>query len=60
MAEQLADDEAKVVEELDAVQGSSVDIDGYYRPDIDKVAAAMRPSATLNAALDELQARHEL
>ena len=36
------------------MQGSPVEIDGYYRPDIDKVAAAMRPSATLNDALDAL------
>ena len=28
-----------------------MDIDGYYRPDVDKVTAAMRPSATLNEAL---------
>jgi isocitrate dehydrogenase len=54
LAERLAENEAKIVEELDAVQGSSVDIDGYYRPDVEKVAAAMRPSATLNDALDEL------
>ena len=54
LAEQLTENEAKIVEELNAVQGSPVDIDGYYRPDIEKVAAAMRPSATLNDALDEL------
>ena len=54
LADQLAANEDKIVEELDAVQGSSVAIDGYYRPDIDKVAAAMRPSATLNNALSEL------
>jgi isocitrate dehydrogenase len=54
LADQLAANEDKIVGELDAVQGSTVDIDGYYRPDIDKVAAAMRPSATLNRALDEL------
>jgi isocitrate dehydrogenase len=54
LAERLTEDEAKIVEELDSVQGSSVDLDGYYRPDIDKVAAAMRPSETLNAALDAL------
>ena len=35
----------QIVDELDAVQGSPVDIGGYYRPDADKVAAAMRPSA---------------
>ena len=40
-----------IVAELDAVQGSPVDIGGYYRPDPDTVTAAMRPSATLNAAL---------
>ena len=54
LAARLGEDEAKIVEELGSVQGSSVDIDGYYRPDIDKVAAAMRPSTTLNAALEAL------
>ena len=51
VAKALADGEAKIVEELIAVQGEPVDIGGYYRPDMDKVSAAMRPSATLNAAL---------
>jgi isocitrate dehydrogenase len=54
LADQLAENEDKIVEELTAVQGSAVDIDGYYRPDIEKVAAAMRPSATLNRAFEEL------
>jgi isocitrate dehydrogenase len=54
LADRLAADEDKIVEELDAVQGSPVDIDGYYRPDVDKVVAAMRPSSTLNDALDAL------
>ncbi len=54
LADRLAADEDKIVAELNAVQGSPVDIDGYYRPDIDKVAAAMRPSATLNDALGAL------
>ena len=40
--------------ELNDVQGSSVEIGGYYRPDPDKVAAAMRPSQTLNEALRSL------
>ena len=40
--------------ELIAVQGKAVDIGGYYHADLAKVAAAMRPSATLNAALDQL------
>jgi len=54
LAERLAENEEKIVSELNEVQGSSVEIDGYYRPDPDKVAAAMRPSPTLNEALDEL------
>ncbi len=54
LADRLADGEQKIVEELTAVQGAPVDIDGYYLPDVEKVAAAMRPSATLNDALDGL------
>ena len=54
LAKRLAEDEEKIVEELGSVQGSSVDIGGYYRPDVDKVAAAMRPSRTFNDALDAL------
>ena len=54
LADKLAANENKIVEELDAVQGPPVDIDGYYRPDVQKVAAAMRPSATMNNALGEL------
>jgi isocitrate dehydrogenase len=52
LAKALSDNEQKIVDELGAVQGQSVAIDGYYRPDIDKVAAAMRPSATLNETLE--------
>lgn len=50
----LAENEAKIVEELNAVQGQPVDIGGYYRPGDEKVSAAMRPSATFNAALAAL------
>ena len=50
----LAGNEAKIVEELAAVQGKPADIGGYYRPDPAKMAAAMRPSATFNAALAAL------
>ena len=56
LAEALARDEAKIVSELAAVQGKPADIGGYYHPDMDKVSAAMRPSATLNAALARLDA----
>jgi len=51
LADRLAADQAKIVEELAAVQGSPVEIGGYYRPDPELAAAAMRPSATLNEAL---------
>jgi isocitrate dehydrogenase len=54
LAKRLAEDEEKIVEELSEVQGSPVEIDGYYRPEPDEVAAAMRPSQTLNDALEEL------
>jgi isocitrate dehydrogenase len=57
LAQGLAENEEKIVAELSSVQGSPVDIDGYYRPDDDEVEAAMRPSATLNEALDALQAQ---
>ncbi|MBL6838138.1 MAG: NADP-dependent isocitrate dehydrogenase [Puniceicoccaceae bacterium] len=50
----LSENEAKIVEELNAVQGQALDIGGYYRPDVKKVQAAMRPSATLTAALASL------
>ncbi|HEX5909038.1 MAG TPA: NADP-dependent isocitrate dehydrogenase [Thermoleophilaceae bacterium] len=56
LAERLAADEEKIVEELNGVQGEPVDIGGYFHPDTDKVVAAMRPSQTLNAALDDLDA----
>ena len=52
LAQALSDNEQQIVDELNAVQGQSVDIDGYYHPDTDKVAAAMRPSETLNEALE--------
>ena len=54
LAKALTDNEAKIVAELVAVQGKPVDIGGYYRPDEAKMEAAMRPSATFNAALAAL------
>jgi len=53
LAERLAASEEAIVAELNAVQGSPVDIGGYYLPDEEKVAAAMRPSATFSEALAE-------
>jgi isocitrate dehydrogenase len=52
IAEALAADEDAIVEELNQVQGSPVDIGGYYLPDEEKVTAAMRPSARFNAIID--------
>lgn len=54
LADTLEASEQQILAELNGVQGKAVDIGGYYRPDQAKVAAAMRPSATLNAALAAL------
>jgi isocitrate dehydrogenase len=51
LAQALTDNEARIVEELAAVQGKPADIGGYYLPDAAKLEAVMRPSATLNAVL---------
>jgi len=51
LAQTLADNEAKINVELIAAQGKPVDMGGYYHPDFAKTSRAMRPSATLNAAL---------
>ena len=51
LAEALAASEDAIIAELVDCQGGSVDLGGYYRPDPQLVEAAMRPSATLNAAL---------
>lgn len=54
LAEALISSEAKIVDELNAAQGVAMDIGGYFRPDLAKAQAAMRPSATFNAALAAL------
>ena len=48
---QLSDNEMKIVNELNSVQGQSMDIGGYYAPDDELASKAMRPSATLNKIL---------
>jgi len=53
-AGQLADNEATIIGELNAAQGRAMDLGGYYLPDTDKADKAMRPSATFNAALNNL------
>jgi len=52
VAQALADGEAKILDELIDAQGSPVDIGGYYHPDEKKTSSAMRPSPTLNQAID--------
>jgi isocitrate dehydrogenase len=52
LAKTLSENEQKIVEELNAVQGKAVDIGGYYFPDRKKVSEIMRPSATFNRALE--------
>ena len=54
VAKALDANEEAIVAELAEVQGKAVDIAGYYRPDEAKTAAVMRPSATLNKALELL------
>jgi isocitrate dehydrogenase len=51
LADTLGKNEDKIVAELAAAQGESVDIGGYYQPDREKTTAVMRPSKTLNEAL---------
>ncbi|MGE9270624.1 MAG: NADP-dependent isocitrate dehydrogenase [Verrucomicrobiales bacterium] len=51
VAEALAANETKIVEELIAVQGKPVDLGGYYQPDDELAFEAMRPSTTLNAII---------
>lgn len=51
IAKQLAENEHKIVEELNAVQGKPVDLGGYYHPPREVVQKVMRPSETLNQIL---------
>ncbi|AJZ61992.1 isocitrate dehydrogenase, NADP-dependent [Paraburkholderia fungorum] len=54
VAKAMADNEAKIIEELGAAQGKPVDIGGYYRPNVELTSKAMRPSATLNKIVDAI------
>ncbi|MFD5432171.1 NADP-dependent isocitrate dehydrogenase [Kitasatospora sp. NPDC127067] len=54
LAATLTEQESAIVDELIAVQGSPVDLGGYYQPDAAKAAAVMRPSKTFNEALANL------
>ena len=54
LAQQLANNENVIVNELNAAQGSAVDVGGYFRPDHALVSKAMRPSATFNELLNSM------
>ena len=54
IAEELGAQEETILAELNGVQGSPVDLGGYYAPDPEKVTSVMRPSATLNAIVDKI------
>ena len=54
IAKQLVEMEEKIVSELNSVQGSPVDIGGYYRPEKSQLIEVMRPSTSLNAIIDSL------
>jgi isocitrate dehydrogenase len=52
LADELTANEDRIVEELNEIQGQPLDIKGYYWPDRSIVQSAMRPSITLNSALE--------
>ena len=52
LAKTLADNEQKIIDEMNAVQGQPADLGGYFQPDEAKATAIMRPSTTFNAAID--------
>ncbi|MCT1526884.1 NADP-dependent isocitrate dehydrogenase [Sphingobacterium hotanense] len=52
LANALSSNEAKINEELIAAQGKAQNIEGYYFPNDELASKAMRPSATLNEAID--------
>ena len=56
LADSLERAEPAIVAELNGAQGKPVELGGYYRPDMKKVEAAMRPSATFNQALQAMRA----
>jgi len=55
IAKALTENEAKIIGELNGAQGKTVDIKGYYHPNVELINAAMRSSKTFNDALAPLQ-----
>ncbi|MEX2353302.1 MAG: NADP-dependent isocitrate dehydrogenase, partial [Gammaproteobacteria bacterium] len=54
VAKALAENEQQIVDELNSVQGSPVQLGGYYRPDPEICMNAMRPSKTLNKIINDI------
>ena len=54
IAESLTRNELKIVDELNSVQGVTVDIEGYYAPNAAKTLDYMRPSVTFNSIIDAI------
>ncbi|HNW98917.1 MAG TPA: NADP-dependent isocitrate dehydrogenase [Bacteroidales bacterium] len=54
VAQQMEENETKIVYELNAAQGKAVDIGGYYRPNFELTSKAMRPSVTFNKIIDSI------
>jgi isocitrate dehydrogenase len=54
LAKELAENETKIVDELNSVQGQPQDIGGYYFPDPERTSQAMRPSTAFNEVLDNV------
>ena len=54
VAQELANNEEQIVQELIDAQGKPMDLSGYYHPNEEMATTAMRPSATLNAIVDSI------
>lgn len=54
IAQQLTDNETKIITELNSVQGQAVNIGGYYRPDQQLTEKVMRPSESFNHIIESL------
>lgn len=54
IASSLTEQEQKITDELNAAQGTPVDLGGYYHPDEEKLKSVMRPSQTLNQIIDSI------
>jgi isocitrate dehydrogenase len=54
VAQQLEENEQKIIDELNSVQGVKMDIGGYYKPSDELAEKAMRPSATFNSIIDSI------